>query len=78
MNEIVNFEWCEKHGFERPGMNVASDTSYCLLTEDKKWYQAIYTESTMGHKKLSVINSKPAPSIQYRASNLDWRPLLFI
>ena len=55
MMETINFEWCEKNGFEKPGMNVASDTSYCLLTEDKKWYQAIYTESTMGHKKLSVI-----------------------
>lgn len=63
MAEIINFTWCENNGFEKPGMNVASDTSYCLSTEDGKWYVVVYTESTMGMRKLSVINHKAKKDI---------------
>ena len=65
MAEIVNFTWCENNGFEKPGMNVASDTSYCLSTEDGKWYVVVYTESTMGMRKLSVINHKAKKDITF-------------
>lgn len=70
--EIIDFNWCEEHGFERYGMNVASDTSYCLLTEDKKWYQAVYTESTMGNKKLSVINPKTKKDVTIEMPKFDF------
>ena len=70
--EIIDFNWCEEHGFERPGMNVASDTSYCLLTEDKKWYQAVYTESTMGNKKLSVINHNTKKDVTMEMPKFDF------
>lgn len=72
MSEIIDFKWCEKNGFERPGMNVASDTSYCLLTEDKKWYQVVYTESTMGHKKLSVMNHKTKKDVTIEMPKFDF------
>ena len=70
--EIIDFNWCEEHGFEGPGMNVASDTSYCLLTEDKKWYQAVYTESTMCNKKLSVKNHKTQKTVTMEMPKFDF------
>ena len=53
-------------------MNVASDTSYCLLTEDKKWYQAVYTESTMGNKRLSVINHNTKKDVTMEMPKFDF------
>ena len=70
--EIIDFNWCEEHGFERPGMNVASDTSYSLITKDKKWYQAVYTESTMGNKKLSVINHNTKKDVTMEMPKFDF------
>lgn len=70
--EIIDFNWCEEHGFERPGMNVTSDTSYCLFTENKKWYQAVYIESTMGYKKLSVINPKTKKDVTIEMPKFDF------
>ena len=46
MSEIINFEWCEKHGFERPGMNVATDSSYCLVKDDK-YYIVVYLKCSI-------------------------------
>ena len=46
--EIINKEWCEQHGMEKPYANVATDTSYCLVKD--RYYIVVYTESTTGEK----------------------------
>ena len=70
--EIIDFNWCEEHGFERHVVNVAGTSyCYCLLTENKKWYQAVYTES-MGNKRLSVINHKTKKGITTEMPKFDF------
>ena len=56
MSEIINFEWCEKHGFEQPGMNVASDSSYCL-TKDEKYLNVALKQLQM---TLAFFAQQPA------------------
>lgn len=34
----IDFEWCEKDGMVRSVMNVATDSSMCLLSNDKNHY----------------------------------------
>lgn len=72
MSEIINFEWCEKHGFERPGMNVATDSSYCL-TKDDKYYLVVYTERTTGDKELFVNNPEYKKKISMEMPKYDFK-----
>ena len=72
MSEIINFEWCEKHGFERPGMSVATDSSYCL-TKDDKYYLVVYTERTTGDKELFVNNPEYKKKISMEMPKYDYK-----
>ena len=48
MEEIINFEWCEKHNMSRFLVNVARDKSFYL---EKDGYCCVaYSESSTGEK----------------------------
>jgi hypothetical protein len=68
--EIINREWCEQHGMEKPYANVARDTSYCLIKDG--YYIVIYTESTTGEKKLFAQNRTIKKSIEMEMPKFDY------
>ena len=70
MEENIDFKWCEEHGMEKPGMYVASESSYCLL--DNGWYTVVYTERTTGEKRLFVNNPKRKFSIDAEMPKYDY------
>lgn len=63
MEEIINFEWCEKHNMKQMRVNVASDKSYYL--EKDKYSIIVYIESMRGEKKLFVFNPINGKQIEY-------------
>lgn len=69
--EIINKEWCEQHGMEKPYANVARDTSYCLVKD--RYYIVIYTESTTGEKKLFVQNPAIKKSVEMIMPKYDFK-----
>lgn len=69
--EIIDGEWCELHGMEKPGMNVARDTSYCLVKD--RYYIVVYTESTTGEKKLFVQNPSTKKNIEFEIPKFDYK-----
>ena len=69
--EIINKEWCERHGMEMPYANVARDSSYCLVKE--RYYVVIYTESSTGEKKLFAQNPAIKKSIEMIMPKYDFK-----
>lgn len=69
--EIINKEWCEQHGMEKPYANVATDTSYCLVKD--RYYIVVYTESTTGEKKLFVQNPSIKKKIEMEMPKFDYK-----
>ena len=69
--EIINFEWCEKHGFEKPGMNVATDSSMFYVKD--RYYLVGYTERTTGEKQLFVQNPEIKKSIEMTMPKFDYK-----
>jgi hypothetical protein len=70
---IIDFKWCEEHGMERPGMNVATDNSMCLLSNDKNHYIIIYTERTTGEKELYVMNPENKKTLTFTTPKYDFK-----
>lgn len=70
---IIDFKWCEKHGMERPGMNVATDNSMCLLDDEGHSYLVVYTERTTGEKELFVKNPDNKKSITFTTPKYDFK-----
>lgn len=54
MEEIINFEWCEKHNMSLSRVNVARDKSFYL--EKDGYCCVVYTESSTGEKTIHVFN----------------------
>lgn len=54
MEEIINFEWCEKHNMSLARVNVARDKSFYL--EKDGYCCVVYTESSTGEKTIYVFN----------------------
>lgn len=54
MEEIINFEWCEKHNMSLARVNVARDKSFYL--EKDGYCCFVYTESSTGEKTIHVFN----------------------
>lgn len=54
MEEIINFEWCEKHNMSLARVNVARDKSFYL--EKDGYCCVVYTESSTGEKTIHVFN----------------------
>ena len=54
MEEIINFEWCEKHNMSLARVNVSRDKSFCL--EKDGYCCVVYTESSTGEKTIHVFN----------------------
>lgn len=72
MGQIIDCNWCQKHGMEKPGMNVATDESYYLVKD--RYYIVGYTERTTGEKELFVQNPKhkQKKSIQFNMPKFNW------
>lgn len=73
MDNIIDFNWCEKHGMERPGMNVSTDSSMCLLDDEERNYLVVYTERTTGEKELFVKNPDNNKSITFTTPKYDFK-----
>lgn len=54
MEEIINFEWCEKHNMSLARVNVARDKSFYL--EKDGYCCVVYTESSTREKTIHVFN----------------------
>ena len=54
MEEIINFEWCEKHNMSLSRVNVARDKSFYL--EKDGYCCVVYTESSTGEKTIHFFN----------------------
>lgn len=54
MEEIINFEWCERHNMSLVRVNVARDKSFYL--EKDGYCCVVYTESSTGEKTIHVLN----------------------
>ena len=54
MEEIINFEWCEKHNMSLARVNVSRDKSFYL--EKDGYCCVVYTESSTGEKTIHVFN----------------------
>jgi hypothetical protein len=72
---IIDFKWCEKHGMERPGMNVATDKSMCLLSNDKNHYIIVYTERTTGEKELYVMNPENKKTLTFTMPKINFKSM---
>lgn len=73
MNKIIDFNWCEKHGMERPGMNVGTDSSMCLVDDEGRRYLIVYTERTTGEKELFVKNPENKKSLTFTMPKFDFK-----
>lgn len=69
--EIINFEWCEKHGFKNPGMNVTTDSLMYYVKD--RYYLVGYTERTTGEKQLFVQNPETKKSIEMTMPKFDFK-----
>lgn len=68
-NDIIDFEWCSRHGMEKVEVNVASDTTW-VLVKDRN-YAVVYTETTMGMKKLQASNGNKRASVEVPRYDFD-------
>lgn len=68
-NDIIDFEWCNAHGMEKLEVNVASDTTWALVKDRN--YAVVYTETTMGMKKLQASNGNKRVSVEVPRYDFD-------
>lgn len=71
MDNIIDFKWCEAHGFESPFANTARDSSMCLVKDG--YYVVVYTERTTGEKELFVQNRDLKKKMTFEMPKYDFK-----
>ena len=71
MEEIINFEWCEKHNMSLFRVNVARDRSFYL--EKDGYCCVVYTESSTGEKTIHVFNPLNKKQLEFTMPKISFK-----